>query len=364
MNSTDRTDAGGDFPTRAPGWRVTAAAARGFGHLVGIASLACLLALPTMNLETLELFVGAWHDGGFAPSWSGLAIHAALSALAWLLVVAGFRLIRGRYRRASERERFQRTRRGNVMVETLIVIVPFLLLTSGIAQLALRNVAGVLADLALYQGTRAAWVWQPEYDRDRGPNNDPIDQNDICQRVRLASAAVLAPTAPSSFSFEGTVPQAVQDLRATMYATFAGRADRTAGSNLHGDAENAAAVSSSDGADGENLSFARAFDDSSFRTRAARKLTFTYLALENYQIRFGDDRTHVSFVYNFNVVFPWFAQIFGGDFDTSGPSGNSIRPGWYVDIERPRAERPNEYDLHKAIGSPPDLSGTWNCDGP
>lgn len=328
-------------------WRVAETTTRAAGHLIGTLCLAAILAYPLVSTQTLELYLGAWNDPRFSPAWDSLALHLTLAATGWALLVAGFGLIRQRLRNRSKSDRVVRAKRGSVMLETLIVILPFLLLTSGLAQLALRNVAGVLADLALYQGTRTAWVWEPDFQLNNGRGDENVDEDMVRRRAQLASAAVFAPSAPSSFQIRGgNVPQEVLDLRGTMFATFADAADDGAGSTGRGNADRT--IGSRDAADGENLSFARAFDDSAFQDRASRKLTFAYIAFDNYEVDLQGDRVFVSFRYKFNVVFPWFAHIFGGGYDSSGPTGQGRRPGWYTTIERrPRPGSGSFYAISK-----------------
>jgi hypothetical protein len=342
--SEDRqTDRDGQTPLW---WTIAETTTRAFGHLLGTLCLAVALAYPLVSSQTLQLYLGAWNDPHFSPAWDNLALHVALAATGWALLVVGFRLIRQRIRERTESDRVVRAKRGSVMVETLIVIVPFLLLTSGLAQLALRNVAGVLADLALYQGTRTAWVWQPEIPLNDGRGDRNVTEQMVERRARLASAAVFAPSAPSSYQIRDNTPQAVSDLRGTMFATFGGTATKGAGAAGRSDAGRS--FGQRDAAEGENLSFARAFDDSSFQDRASRKLTFAYIAFSQYDVDTTGNRIFISFRYQFNVVFPWFAHIFGGQRRTQGPSGNGVRPGWYVPIERrPQPGSGSFYYLNK-----------------
>jgi hypothetical protein len=328
------------LPTGPVGW-----IARGVGHLLGVSTLSVLLALPLVDRATLELYMAALQDPQFVADWSSLLVHVGLAGCCWALIAIAFHHFRGRHAdRADEPTRVVRAGRGSVMLETLIVMIPFLLLTSGLAQLSLRNVAGLLSDLALYQGARTAWVWMPETAETRSPANTSIDQGDVARKARLASAAVLAPTAPSSF----TVPQGNQapelsNLRGTMYATFAGSAATDAGTNAVNDARNSLGTGRSDST-GEALSFASAFDNQKFKKRASRKLTFAYLALQGYQLdigsRNGNRMVSVRFTYQYNVVFPWFAYIFGDGYLTGGAAPGG-RDGYYVGIQRPRPGRPS-----------------------
>lgn len=344
-----------DRPTAGFGWSGEALtwAMRAVGHLVGTLVVAILVAYPMVSTRTVNLYLDAVSSGLLAPAWADLALHLGLAACLWALLVIGWRLFELRRRERHDEDRILRAERGSVMVETLIVLTPFLLLTSGLAQLAMRNVAGLMADLAIYQGARTAWVWEAERQADREFGGANIDQNFVTSRARLASAAALAPSAPADYemSVQNVQDNGLDQLRAVMYSTFDGNmvpAQLNGAFNNVGPARTAAG-SSVRSAKGENLAYASALDSSAFNVRAARKLTFAYLALRNYNVNFNSDTVSVSFDYQMNVVFPWFAYIFsdGGQRSVGG------RLGWYVTIERPRDERaaagnnyrlPNQYE--------------------
>mgnify|MGYP006286610489 CR=1 FL=1 len=324
--------------------------ARAIGHLLGVSTLSLLLALPLVDRATLELYLAALQQPQFSADWSAIGLHFGLAACCWGLLAVGFHHFRSR--RADEsNKRVVRAARGSVMLETLIVMIPFLLLTSGLAQLSLRNVAGLLCDLALYQGARTAWVWEPEsgVTNTRAPDGTPISPTDVQDRARLASAAVLAPTAPSTYRVPDQTPTpALRNLRGVMHATFAGRAGFDAGSDDITEARNT--LGSGGAASNERTSLATSFDDNSFPARAARKLTFAYLSLQNYQVVYdtqnGNDVVSVSFDYQFNVVIPFFAYIFGnqqgnqfGQGYLTAAQAPGGREGWYVRIPRPRPSR-------------------------
>ena len=335
MEQTETTDgaagggAGASVIGEIAGWTV-----RAFGHLVGTACVALLLAVPTVDMQTVEMYMAAFRQAQFAPDGTGLLLHLGLSAVTWACLAVGFRYARQRFRRESpDRRRIIRATRGSVMVETLIVIVPFLLLTSGIAQLSLRNIAGILADLAVYQGTRAAWVWQPEVGQTRPSSGTNISEAMVTRRARLASAAALAPTAPSNYELQDPNVEELAELRSVMFSTFS--------DNLSDDGSGA--IGGGNDATSDELTYAAAFDDESMEARAARKLTFAYLALQNFQINpnssIDDDTITVAFDYQFNVVFPWFTYIF-----QDGPTSVGGRDGSYVTISRPR-DPGNRYTL-------------------
>ena len=78
-------------------------------------------------------------------------LHLGISVCVWALFVILFHTVRPDPTDVSRR--FRATR-GTVLTETLIVIPVALTLTFGLAQLAVMNVAGILANLASVQAGR------------------------------------------------------------------------------------------------------------------------------------------------------------------------------------------------------------------
>ncbi|MFU8804872.1 MAG: hypothetical protein ACNA8W_13740 [Bradymonadaceae bacterium] len=286
-----------------------------------------VLLIPFVSLETLSLYTEAASHGTFlSASLVDVSLHLGLSACLWALGFIAYRLYS--LRRRSSVQQVVRAGRGSVLMETLIVIGPFLMLTSGLAQLTILNISGVLAHLASYQATRTVWVWQPEADAGRfGVNNAQVDR-----RARLAAAAIMAPTAPVNYRVQSESGPEFEALRATMFATFSnGMSD---GNSSRGDA--AAASSGGNQATSERLHFQDAFDTSNFDRRAARKLTYAYAATEVTVGRSGGDVT-TRLHYRQSIVFPWFSYIWGEEGDVGG------RGGRYVSLHR-------EFSLPKQVG--------------
>lgn len=290
------------------------------GHIVGLGVVASLLALVTMG-PALGTVLGAVASGqtGGSPLIS-IAAHLGLSALVWLAVVV---LVRRAWKRDEKAKRVVKLQRGTALTEFLIILVPFLLLTSGLSQLAILNTAGLLADVAVFNAARAAWVWEAQED-------SPASLVDA--KARTAAALSLAPSAPSDFATAEA--GAVKDLVAELGGGGGGGGPS---------------------AENTSLFYNVAYDTGSFSERITKKVYFAYLATTVRHRLVGtlpgmDDGdpaitlpngrqvVRVDMRYEMNVVFPWFAYIWGDKKDVAG------RSGFYVPINRahhlPRQQRP------------------------
>ena len=298
-------------------------------HVTASAAIALALALMVGDWSTLELFVASARRGGFVPGWEALGWHLVYSVMLWAGVVTmGWLLRQRRTPRARLVGARAATARGTVMVETLIVLMPFLLLTSGLAQLAMLNVAALLCDLAAFQGARAAWIWQPEADLGR----HGVDVDDVRYRARTAAAMVLAPTAGADYfignNFPGDSGPPFRRIRTGMAASF--RAFP-----VTGEQEWTLSMSNQlyflepprQGLPRE-LTFSSALDSKSFHLRAGRKSTAAWMSLEDFQVVQESGEIGVHFTYKYNLLFPWFAYIWGARDTAAGRIAN------YSPIER------------------------------
>ncbi len=292
------------------------------------------LAIGLTDVRTLEMLVAAARSGHFEVPWRLVGVHFLLAGVTWGGVVCGWRLLAARWRAGGEhRSGAARPARGAVMVETVIVLPFVLLMISGLAQLAMLNVAAVLADLAAYQGARTAWIWKPEAEMGRYD----VDEDIVKQRARTASALALAPTASASYSSGGglmgsSLPDSVERTRDGI-ADSMGASMSVSMPSVLGPEEAAP----------ENLSFAKAFDDEDWETRAEMKLQGAFFRLpeDEYEIveqDSGDEpEIGVHFVYEYELLFPWFGYLFA---DEGGPSSTpSFGPGgsedpWIIHLER------------------------------
>lgn len=303
-------------------WRVIA-------HTFGVLTTSAIFAMSAFDLPRARLLLASFSEG-LEPDYLGIFFHVALSACAWALIVIA--LMWGHARR-REAKRVIRVARGTAATEFLIILVPFLLLTSGLAQLAMLNVTGMLADLAVFQAARVAWVWQPEIDAGRAGVTPAM----VKDRARNIASMVLAPTAPNDYKVGRMLPPGSTNdyRRARAVQTAAFMPNMTPGNvaySFSGGSE-ALAAGGAFGLDvkeaaSENLSFYRAFDESSFKHRAARKMTFAEWGLwDDFEVLTGA-RTGVEFTYRYNLIFPWFGYIWGE------PTSIGMRDGYYNAIHR------------------------------
>lgn len=283
--------------------------AKAWMHVVATLVIAAVLGLLAADFVAFEMLFQAFLGSNFEPDWSGLGIHLGLSAAIWVMCVLLYSLVAERGKKAVKVYKA----RGAVMLETLIVLIPFLLMTSGIAQYAMINVASILSDLAVYQAARTAWLWQPEADAGR----NGVTPDDVQFRARTAAALTLAPTASSDFTVgrnhaPGSGPP-FRRIRTAVAASFndfpVSGEDYWVRTNHNWEFFGYQNMDASP----ENLTFNRAFDSDSFRMRAGRKVTSAWMCLEDFQIVQDNGETGVRFVYQYALLFPWFAYIFHDD---------------------------------------------------
>lgn len=309
-----------------------------FLHSFATIMIGILLGLPSIDGTRLQMLWHSYTSQGMALDWATVALHFALAGCVWALMVIGYRLVRLRRTERKQTKRVMLSKRGTILTETLIIIVPFLLLTSGIAQLTQLLVTGLLADLAVFQAARAVFVWAPETTQPRFESSfgDIIIQD----RARTAASMALAPTAPNDY-YVGRIPV----VGSSDY--FRRQRNIMSGAFRPGDPNSNWIWSASDasafawgldhgGAEAENLTYARAFDGEGFHYRAVRKMTQAEWGLyRNFRTicprnctTTNANESGVSFVYYYNIALPWFGYLWG-EYLTIGN-----RPGWYDPIPR------------------------------
>jgi hypothetical protein len=282
-------------------------AAKAGGHVTATLVIAALLGVVAADLSALELLFQATWAGGYDPNWGALALHLGLSAAVWGSGVLLYRVLHKRGKKAVKVYKA----RGAVMLETLVALVPFLLLTSGIAQYAMINVAGIISDLAVYQAARTAWLWQPEAEIGR----NGVNMDDVEFRARTAAALTLAPTAASNFTVGRNNPGGsgppFRRIRTAVAASF--NQFPVSGENfwIQTNYNWAFFGNQNMNASAENLTFTRALDSDSFYLRAGRKVTSAWMCLEDFEIIDENDEVGARFTYQYALLFPWFAYIFG-----------------------------------------------------
>lgn len=172
---------------------------------------------------------------------------ACFVALSWIVLA----LVKARRTEESVRMRAQR---GTIVVETLIVLPVFLLLTFGMAQMAINALAGLMSTLASYEVARTLAVWAPE-------EGNRATRAQITDRARTVAAGVLAPIVPTGRSGNCTTSGSAVELliRGMQYGGV-----------------NTTDAYSEDMGD----SFAIAFDTQTFANRGAAKLRRGYCNTE------------------------------------------------------------------------------------
>lgn len=276
------------------------------GHVAAVSLIASGVAVLIVPMATLKLVFSA-HQ--MAPamierSLPSILLHIGLSACIWALCVIAYKL----WIRPRPKVLHRLGQRGSVMTETLIVLPVFFVLCFGMAQLAVNNIGGILANVAVYQAARAAWIWQPEVGVTRVSTE--ITQEDAENRVRIAAALVMTPVAPGDYKKDDEGNDAFGKNREAMASsqdilgTVLNIPDIMAGFEAGGNTR----------ATRNNLSLARALDESTFMTRTVRKFTHAYQATA-VVIKTDSGRTEVDMTYKLQQVMPIANRIFG-EFDT------------------------------------------------
>lgn len=234
---------------------------------------AVIVAAGTMGGVALEAFAASLDPQLLDHGLVAIAAHLGLAAALWGCVYSAARLLLS-MRRAP---RTVRLSKGSVMVETLIVLPILLLLISGLSQLTLVNVAGLLSNLAGYNAGRAVWVWDAQ----------GVSDAECEQRAVDAAAHAVAPSVSDDF----------------------------------------VGASGSRAGDGPSLIYAAAYDTgANVEARAPGKLKFAQKSVEVAIVR--GPRVGAHMTYRFHIAFPWFAYIWGEP-DTVGG-----RTGYFAPIER------------------------------
>ena len=236
-----------------------------------------------------------------------LATHGLISGLVWYMVYSAWRAVS-----KPRAQRVLKAAHGTVITETLIVLLPFMLLTSGLAQMSINNMAGMLTNKAAYEAGRTMWVWEPT-DAAKGQ-----------KRARLAAAASVAPVAPGSHFMMPNGDAELAAMRGVVYATFSPLGWIGGGSGISKTVAMGVSVGGKSGTTGRT--FGDALDSDSFPNRAARKLNFAYEATAIEPIRGGQVGAKVT--YKHFQAFPWFAWI------TGQQEFVGMRQGYYSKIIR------------------------------
>lgn len=311
----------------------------GFHGLAVLILAASSAALFSTDI-TMSALRWAWqHDQAFSSVALGLAGHLGLCALVWATIV----FIAGRVRRSwstaetATSKPFKLGARpiGSVLTETIIVLPVALVLIMGIAQLALINIAATLADLAVIQSARTAWVWMPEAVDGRFN----VDRSMVKEKARVQAAAVLAPVASSDFGeFRMSAqPDYAKTFQKTMGAIYGAQVEGGGGNDVGSYSQTQAEQKLTPGrrTTPEEFSFFLAFDATTFEERSARKF-FNSWAHTEIELADSGERIGVTMTYHHFCLMPLVAGIFGEYKQINGKNG------YFLTIER-------KYTLRKQV---------------
>lgn len=278
-------------------------------HVMGAAVLSVLFGALFLDSATIELIWAALQAGAYTSSIVvSCLLHVGICACSWALMWLLFALLRSNWQDHRAPTKLLRLNRGTVLTETLIVLPVALLLIFGLAQLALNNIAGVLANAAVFQAARTNWVWQPEYEAGRmGLSNS---SGSATEHARVQAAAVMTPVAPADFLDNANLPERAEMARAVFVASQIPVPGQDSGRWAKAQANYFATV----GQDTPDGSFASSFDTHRFIERSARKFTWAYRAVDvevDTIEEGGEEKWRLTLRYHHMCVMPVVASIFG-----------------------------------------------------
>jgi hypothetical protein len=312
-------------------------------HALAVALIAMGLFVVLVDLSMVDALLASLREGAHSRStWIQLGMHVGVAAALWGGVWFGWKRLR-------KRRQLPQVRLGTVMVETLVVLPVALMLTFGLAQFAIINLAGIAMNVASFQATRTAWLWHPE-GPDGGVNTRRgVGTARVEEMVRVQAAAVLTPVAPGGYMVDPDLSeQASQAMGIFMGSQSpipfedSGNAGRLIGQAiLELDPDNPMVR-------GQH-SFSGALDAAPNIVRTARKFAFAYHAVahESPQIELttdadGKEHLEVTLIYYHFCAFPLVNRIFGDEAVVGG------RGGYYARMEKTLTRRAQL-----------DVSSTW-----
>lgn len=283
-------------------------------HTIGSGVVGCLVALAILEPQHTRLVSGYLFNAQFLGySVFEFAALFGLSVSIWALIYLTFRKITSIKKRGPM---VLSRPAGNVMTETLIVMPVLLLLVFGLIQLSVLNMAGILANVAVFQASRAASVWAGEAANGRGGVGNGLAR----EKARVVAAAVMTPVAPGDYTidiFSGS--PTFQQARAAFVANQLPILSNDAGviglgavfilqlEDLPGLADNDVIV-------------ARSFDRTSFRLRSIRKFTMSYHAT-NVSFSRSGNTVSTTMTYQQFLGMPVVGPIFGSVSSIRGRDG-------------------------------------------
>ena len=309
-------------------------------HVVAVSVIFVLTLWPFLNGRILHYIEHLHSPQFFSATIPLVGGHLIFSVLLWAVGYGLWNLRRGRGRTP----RSIRAARGTAITETLIVMPIFLLLTCGMAQMAINNATVILSNLATYEAARAVWVWHPEMQRLNNTNyswvSATIDENYVLEMGRIQAAAVMAPVA-HSFGTQVDDPNISEEfyqLRGAFVGAHDGQTSdmgaigRERADNM---GEWGFQVFGNQGEHGYSL--AMALDSSRYSVRSAWKFSGAYYSSD---VRYDVSPTgftssvpeiRVTLSYNHFLAVPFVGWVFGDFVEaTNAPGG---RGGYYTIYE-------------------------------
>lgn len=277
-------------------------------HAAASATLAAVLALVVLDRRIWGTLIESVQAGVFArDTLLGCLAHLGLSAALWGCIYVGFaRLARARDARVKAPVQLGR-RSGSVFVETLVVLPVALLLVFGIAQLALINIANVIANVATFEATRAAWLWYPET---HGQRMQGLTHEQAAEKARVQATLALMTVAPGEYRLGAQLSESAKQARGMVVASqnpFPSTDSGAFGMTM-------AKVYTDEHRSVETqTSLALALDSSTLIKRSAKKFDAAYASTRVYIREFqdGDDKMiEVKLVYRHMCVMPMVAAVF------------------------------------------------------
>lgn len=297
-------------------------------HVLGVTVVFLILLVPYMDSGFVDAYMTALSYEEFRTF--GLAewfIHLGLSCCVWTLLYLTYRIV-AKKRHKLRAVRTVRATRGSVLTEFLIILPVWMLISMGLMQLCITNVAGILTNLATFQAARSVWVWAGEAQG----NRLGVGYTTVMSKARVQAAMSLAPVAPGDY-FHDPFFFVSDDLKAARAGMLAQQLPLlTADQGALGyplayvleleDPKGLITMGSKRG-----LSLSRSLDSSSFRLRSVRKLTWAYHATTVVPIYIGPAAGAVV-VYRHQIAMPLVPQFFGQKSMVMG------RQGYYLPITR------------------------------
>lgn len=256
-----------------------------------------------------------------------VGIHVGLAGCLWALMYIIYQLVR--LRTSNRAPKVVKLARGSVMTETIVILPVWMLLVFGLLQLAVNNVGGILANVAVYEAARSAWVWKGEVGNRAG-----VTDAVVSDRARIAVAMVMTPVATGDFTTSPVLPAAAKKMRTALAFAHVPLSSVLAGV-LPADATDLLAGAGSFSLTGlatrNNQSVWRALDGDPFIIRTLKKFTFAYHCAK-VDVSESNGETTVKMTYNHQISMPAMGPVFG---KFKFPAAdNGYRAGYYTTYKR------------------------------